>query len=100
MKTIFIVYSATPLADAVLRKTTKFCFNTDSDIAVGDKLVSPAYNTPMFVTDVLESSFNYYNRTTGALSNEIKSTLDYPIKTLVLRDDDISVVYATKELVK
>ena len=50
----------------------------------------------MMVTDVMDQDYKYYNAQNGNLTNTIDSTKCYPIKTLVLRDKDETVVYAAK----
>ena len=98
MKTILVVYITEKLTVEQInnRKLQKYCFRTNSDIEVGDILKSGNYTTNMVVTDVIDTDYKYYNKQTGEMRNEINSTNCYPIKTLVIRDDDETVVYAKK----
>lgn len=50
----------------------------------------------MQVTDVIDADYKFYNTQTGELRNEINSTKMYPIKTIVFKEEDELVVYATK----
>ena len=45
---------------------------------------------------VIDNDFKYFNLQSGELSNEIKSTMCYPIKTIELREENTNVVYAQK----
>lgn len=55
---------------------------------------SKAYTSNMQVTDVIDTDYKYYNSITGELRNDIISTQCYPIKKLVLREDDELTVYS------
>ena len=68
---------------------------TESEVEVGDVLKSKSYSTNMVVTDIMDDH-KYYNAQSGKITNTINSTKCYPIKTLVLREEDKSVIYATK----
>ena len=98
MKTILVVYTDRELSveQANNSKMTKHCFRTDSEVAVGDVLKPGKYISNMMVTDVMNQDYKYYNAQNGNLTNIIDSTKCYPIKTLVLRDEDETVVYAAK----
>ena len=98
MKTILVVYTNEKLTVEQInnRKLQKYCFRTDSEVAVGDVLKSNNYNSNMIVTDVVDADYKFYNAQTGEMRNEINSTKCYPIKTMVLRDEDETVVYAKK----
>ena len=98
MKTILVVYTDQKLSVEQInnRKMQKYCFRTESEVEVGDVLKSNAYTNNMVVTDVMDSDHKYYNAQSGEMTNTINSTKCYPIKTLVLREEDDSVVYATK----
>ncbi len=50
----------------------------------------------MQVTDVIDADYKFYNTQTGELRNEINSTKMYPIKTIVFKEEDELVIYATK----
>lgn len=77
---------------------TKYCFKVEAtaDIAKGDILKSSSYSSPMLVTDVILTNYNYYNANSGELTRGIISTKCYPIKTLVLRKEDPLTVFASK----
>ena len=98
MKTILVVYTDQKLTTEQInnRKMQKYCFRTESEIAVGDVLKSKNYTTNMVVTDVVDADYKYYNKQTGEMRNDINSTNCYPIKTMVIRDEDDSAVYAKK----
>ena len=102
MKTILVVYTDRELSveQANNSKMAKYCFRTDSEIAVGDVLKSGKYTSNMMVTDVMDQDYKYYNSQSGSLTNDIDSTKCYPIKTLVTREEDDTVVYATKVIKK
>lgn len=91
MRTIFIVFNDNP------KKYNKlYCFNTDSNVEVGDKLKSPNYESVMTVVEVLNKLYTYFNKQTGVLSDEITSTSEFPILELKVGERDNSIVYATK----
>lgn len=98
MKTILVVYlqNKVTVSQANDRKMKKYCFKTEDDLKVGDIIKSSAYSTDMLVTDVIDKEYSFYNSATGYLSTEVNSTGCYPIKTLCIREDDESVVYAKK----
>ena len=74
MKTIIVMF------DGTCKK--KYAYNTESEVATGDVLVSPDYDNKMTVIDVLEDSYKYVNPDTGELSNKMTSLNQNPIKTL------------------
>lgn len=98
MKTILVVYTDQKLSVEQInnRKMQKYCFRTESEIEVGDILKSNSYNSNLVVTDVVDADYKYYNAQNGEMTNTINSTKCYPIKTLVLREEDESVIYASK----
>lgn len=102
MKTILVVYTSQELTVEQLnnQKAQKYCFRTDSEVKVGDVLKSRNYTTNMVVTDVIEHDYKYYNKQSGEMTDTISSTNCYPIKTMVLREEDASVVYTTKVVQK
>lgn len=57
---------------------------------------SKAYTSKMQVVDVIDNDYKYYNAITGELRNDINSTRCYPVKKIVLREDDELTVYANK----
>lgn len=91
MKTIFVVFSNT----TPQKYDKRYCFNTDSDLKVGDVIKSPNYTTNLVVVETLNKRFSYFNRTTGELSDEITSTSDFPILELKVGEQDSSIVYGT-----
>lgn len=97
MKTIIVAYSdKKELKESEIRGMKKYSFNTDSDIKVGDILDSKEYDTNMVVAKVLDKSYKYYNSKTGELSDEFTSTAQWEIRTLVVREDEETIVYASK----
>lgn len=98
MKTILVVYTNQKLSVEQInnQKMQKYCFRTDSEVKVGDILRSKNYSTNMVVTDVIDQDYKYYNQQSGEMVNVVNSTKCYPIKTLVLREEDELVVYACK----
>lgn len=98
MKTILVIYTNVALSSKQIsdRKVQKYAFRTEEDLKVGDMIESKAYSTNMQVTDVIDTDYKYFNVQTSELRNEINSTKCYPIKTIVLREDDDLTVYANK----
>ena len=97
MKTIIVVYSdKLKLTKGEIGKMKKYAFNTDNDVEVGDVLDSQAYGTRLVVVKVLSKAHKYYNASTGDLNNTYKSTAQWEIKKLVIRQDEEEVVYAQK----
>ncbi len=98
MKTILVVYTNTALTIKQVsdRKLQKYAFRTEEDLKVGDIIESKAYTSNMQVVDVIDNDYKYYNATTGELRNDINSTRCYPVKKIVLREDDELTVYANK----
>ena len=98
MKTILVVYTNERLSVEQIntRKMQKYCFRIEGEVTVGDVLKSKNYNTNMIVTDVVDADYKYYNTHSGEMTNSINSTKCYPIKTMVLREEDEDVVYASK----
>lgn len=98
MKTILVVYTNTALTIKQVSdgKLQKYAFRTEEDFKVGDIIESKAYTGKMQVVDVIDNDYKYYNATTGELRNDINSTKCYPVKKIVLREDDELTVYAKK----
>lgn len=98
MKTILVVYTNTALTIKQVsdRKLQKYAFRTEEDLKVGDIIESKAYTSKMQVVDVIDNDYKYYNAATGELRNGINSTKCYPVKKIVLREDDELTVYAKK----
>ena len=74
MNTIIVTF------DGTCKK--KYAYNTESEVATGDVLVSPNYDNKVIVVDVLEESYKYVNPDTGELSNKMTSLKQNIIKTL------------------
>lgn len=100
MKTFFVVYinnKSTTVDEANRTKMTKYSFNTEEDVKVGDILESDKYSSPMLVTEVLSKAYKYYNSQSGDLSDEPTSTKCYPIRTMVISESkDKNIVYANR----
>ena len=98
MKTILVVYTDQKLSVEKINsmKMQKYCFRTESEVNVGDVLKSNNYTKNMVVTDVADKDYKYYNKQSGEMTDTINSINCYPIKTMVLREEDTNVVYATK----
>jgi hypothetical protein len=71
----------------------KYAFNTSDEVVVNNTITSTKYNTAMQVVRVLDNAYKYYNPSTGELSNEYTSTMQWEIKTLAIREEDDSIVY-------
>lgn len=67
----------------------KYAYNTDSEVATGDVLVSPEYNNKMTVIDVLDESYKYVNPDTGELSNKMTSLNQNLVRTLKVAADKV-----------
>ena len=98
MKTILVVYTNEKLTVNKINnsKLRKYAFRIEDNVEEGDILKSSIYSSNMIVTDVIDNDFKYFNSQSGELSNEIKSTMCYPIKTIELREENTNVVYAQK----
>ena len=98
MKVILVVYTNVGLSLKQVsdKKLQKYAFRTEEDLKVGDIISSKAYTSTMQVVDVIDNDYKYYNATTGELMNDINSTKCYPVKKIVLREDDEFTVYAKK----
>ena len=98
MKTILVVYTNTALTIKQVSdgKLQKYAFRTEENLKVGDIIESEAYTGKMQVVDVIENDYKYYNAATGELRNDINSTKCYPVKKIVLSEDDEFTVYAKK----
>lgn len=94
MKTIFVVFTSRYKENTGYIK--RYCFNTESEVSVGDMLDAPLYNTNMQVVKILDKSYKYFNRQTGELSDEITTTNDYEIRTLQVNETLQDTVVATK----
>lgn len=82
MKTIIVMF------DGTCKK--KYAYNTNSEVATGDVLVSPDYsNSKMLVIDVLEDCYKYVNPDTGELSNKMTSLNQNLIRTLKVAADKV-----------
>lgn len=81
MKTIIVMFEGT------CKK--KYAYNTDSEVATGDVLVSPEYNNKMTIIDVLDESYKYVNPDTGELSNKMTSLNQNLVRTLKVAADKV-----------
>ena len=99
MKTILVVYSnrGNKLTSKEIAGMKRYSFNTEADVKEGDIINSPNYpSSPLTVVKVLETAYKHYNSINGELSNEFKSTAQWDIKTLIIREADApDVVYGT-----
>lgn len=84
MKTIFVIYTNEKKADSAYDK--RYAFNTDSKVEVGDMIKSDHYKTNVQVVKVLDQAFKYFDRNSGALSNELTSTNQYEIREISIID--------------
>lgn len=84
MKTIFVIF--TKELNPNVNKFKKYTYNIIDEVKVGDMIASPNYETPMYVSDVLDESYNYVNLSTGELKDKVNHPLDRPIRTLKLID--------------
>lgn len=91
MKTIIVVFGNNPNPSC----NKQYCFRTEADLNIGDKLRSSDYDTDITVTDVVEEDYTYYNQVTGEMSNKRTSTLQWPIKTIEVGEKKDNVVFAT-----
>ena len=98
MKVILVVYTNVDLSLKQVsdKKLQKYAFRTEEDLKVGDIISSKAYTSTMQLVGVIDNDYSYYNAMTGELRNDINSTRCYPIKKIVLREDDELTVYAMK----
>ena len=90
MKTIFVIFSS---VNSVMENSKKYCFNTESEVNIGDIISSTEYTSKMIVTNILDKKFSYYNEITGELSNILMSTRQGEIKTLEIRNNDPLKIY-------
>lgn len=92
MKTIIVMFEGT------CKK--KYAYNTNSEVATGDVLVSPEYNNKMTVIDVLDESYKYVNPDTGELSNKMTSLNQNLIRTLKVAADKVDQTVVCIRLTK
>jgi hypothetical protein len=96
MKTIIVIYTNKKITNKQeLSRTKKYSFNTESNLNVGDLLDSPTYDTKMQVVKILTKSHKYFNSATGKLSNAYSSTSQWEVRTMVIRESEEDVVYAS-----
>jgi len=92
MKTVLVVFTNKKLEDTSKQK--RYTFNTAEDLKPGDLIDSASYDTNIQIVDILEEKFSYVNIKTGDLTNKLNSTSCYPIRELILKEEDQSnVVY-------
>lgn len=92
MKTVLVVFIQK--GSVPDKKSTKFTFNTEDKIEVGDIFESSEYKGRLIqVVDILEDKYQYVNTITGELSNTCNSTKQVKIRTLrqVETDDFVMV---------
>lgn len=94
MKTVLLIYTQTKLEKVGYAK--RYAFKTNEDLKEGDMLKSDIYTTNMQIVKVLEEDYKYFNKETGELSNEYKSTNQFEIRELKLLDKATDIVFATK----
>lgn len=97
MKTIIVIYTDSLITNKQeLGRKKKYSFNTSSDVEIGDLIKTNAYDTPIQVVKVLNESYKFYNSVTGEMSNDYKSTTQWEIRTLEIREEEQEVIYGTK----
>lgn len=98
MKTIIVIYTNEKLnLLSEIGKKKKYAFNTDSEVEVGDLIKSEAYDTNMQIVKILGKTHKYFNASTGELSDEYNSTLQWEIRKMIISDKlDEEVVFASK----
>lgn len=91
-KTIVVIYTNIKLDNFGYMK--RHVFNSLNDLKVGDMLKSSSYDTKMQVVKVLETSYKYFNKETGDLSNEYNSSNQFEVRNLRIAEvtDDIVAV--------
>lgn len=82
MKTILVIYTNFKIEKVGYEK--RYAFNSSDDLKVGDMIKSPQYTTNMQVVKVLDESYKYFNKETGELSNNYKSSLQFEIREIKL----------------
>lgn len=96
MKTVFVIF---------YKKTTgsfdsdKYVFNVEGDINIGDILYASYYENKFKIVDILDDCFKYTNKSNGDLKQELTSTKDIKIKTIVVNDNHTDdIIYARRKL--
>lgn len=84
MKTIFVIYTNEKKANAGYEK--RYAFNTESEVKEGEMIKSDNYKTNVQVVKVLDRSYKYFDRNSGELSDELKSTNQYEIREIKVVD--------------
>lgn len=96
MKTVIVVYTdSKSLTKAQIGQFKRYSFNTSAELKEGDIIKSPQYDTNMYVVKVLDTSYKYYNRSTGELSDEYTSTSQWEIRNLVIQESAETDVFGT-----
>ena len=80
MKTIFVTYES----DFNTKYKKRYCFNTEFSVQVGDVINSPKYSSKMKVVEILDTSYTYFNRQTGELTNVVNNTNCFKISNISL----------------
>lgn len=97
MKTILVIYTNTKiLSKKEIGKMKKYSFNTESEVKEGDMIKTKEYDTNLQVVKVLETSYKYYNSSTGEMSDQFNSSLQWEIRTLMIREEEEDVIYGQK----
>lgn len=97
MKTILVIYTNTKITSKKeIGKMKKYSFNTESEVKEGDMIKTKEYDTNLQVVKVLETSYKYYNSSTGEMSDQFNSSLQWEIRTLVIREEEEDVIYGQK----
>lgn len=84
MKTFLAIYTEKVLSEAEIGYKTRYTFNTNSPIKIRDLIETNVYTTPIQIVAILPKQYKYFNRESGALSNEITGSKDFPIKEIVI----------------
>lgn len=83
MKTFLACFTAKKLDSSAASALKQYTFNTEKDIKVGETINSPAYQTPIQVTKVLEGpAKTFVHLKTGELTDKAESTQHFKIKVI------------------
>ncbi len=95
METILVVFTKKKLeSTSEINRLKKYAYNTKSYLQEGDMISSKNYDSLLQVVKVLDQAYNYYDGTTGGMSNEPDSSNSRRIKELVLNQvNDDNFVY-------
>lgn len=93
-RTVFVVYTTKSVAETGYMK--RYTFNVEGEVKVGDLLKSASYESPMRVVEILDTSFLYFNRVTGELSDTLKNSNSFKIRDLKIVTDNYETIIARK----